>query len=422
MTLPKLPAVAAVATLALLAPGQRAGAQSASEMETRLEAGALTSKTEALPLSAFALTPAIRYATSRFTLRARGSAWLGDQSWQLGDAAVGAEVYTPLMHGVRAELLVGADRQFHDPALQDNQWDAQGRLHWMNDRGGVWLGSGVSRPLRVAATSTINVSSGGVWGQAGPTTLRGTVTSFYFTKAIDTNTVERRPRRQCEAAAPVAAFGISPEAPEAPAPTPAAATCSYSSRLTDVEGTIQWQHRLIELTLRAGHRFGPMVDIAPESQRWASLRAAYWITSQVAAVAGGGREPSHPTEGLPARNYASLGLMLAYWPIPRQTILVASPASLVRAFELRPAGIALQRLTARIGGVETVEIMGDFTDWAPVALTRRGRDQWELLLPMSPGVHQINMRIDGGEWIAPPGIPSIKDGFSGEVGILVIRD
>src|SRR5256885_2228117 len=82
---------------------------------------------------------------------------------------------------------------------------------------------------------------------------------------------------------------------------------------------------------------------------------------------------------------------------------------------------AVQRLTARIGGVETVEIMGDFTDWAPIPLIRRGRDLWELLVPLNPGVHQINLRIDGGQWIAPPGVPTLKDGFNGEVGVLVVR-
>jgi hypothetical protein len=391
-------------------------------METRLEAGAVTSRTSAVPLSAFALTPALRYATNRFAVRARGSAWIGEQSWRLGDAAVSAEVFTPLVNRVRAELLVGADRMFYDQSLSDNQLDAEARLHYMAEKGGVWLGSGVSRPLRVAAASTINVSSGGAWTKLGPTTLRGTVTSFYFTKIVDTTTFERRGGGSVVCASAPAVKTPFPEDVLPSFNDGPSTGCSYSSRLTDIEGSVQWQHQSVEVTMRGGHRFGPSVDIEPERPRWGAVQVAYWITSQVAAVAGGGREPSQPSRGLPARDYTSLGIMLAYWPIPRQTVLVESPATLVRAFELRPAGIALQRLTARIGGVETVEIMGDFTDWAPVPLTRRGRDHWELLIPMSPGVHQINLRIDGGKWIAPPGIPSAKDGFNGHVGVLVIRN
>ena len=40
---------------------------------------------------------------------------------------------------------------------------------------------------------------------------------------------------------------------------------------------------------------------------------------------------------------------------------------------------------------------------------------------MAAGIHQINLRIDGGQWIAPPGMPTMKDGFNGEVGVLVIK-
>ncbi|MEX2178252.1 MAG: glycogen-binding domain-containing protein [Gemmatimonadaceae bacterium] len=412
MHLPKLPAAAAVAaTLALLFPGQRARAQNASEMEVRLEAGAATnSPPGTVPFRALALTPSIRYATNRFTVRARGAAWHDNNQWHLGDASASAQVFAPLRYGVRAELSAGASHLFHDYALQSDQVDAEARLHWMQEKGGIWLGSGVTRPLRVGAVSSVNVSSGGIWTSVGPTTLRGSVTSFFFTK-LDTTTQTNRP--ECARNA----FDNT-TFPEDAASTDG---CRHSSRLTDVEGSFQWRQRLLELTFRGGHRFGDSLDIEPRSERWASMQAAVWITSQVAAVAGGGTEPAQPARGFPARRFASLGLMLAYWPIPRQAVLVTTPASLIRAFELRPAGTALQRLTARIGGVETVEIMGDFTDWTPVPLLRQGRDQWELLIPMSPGVHQINLRIDGGLWIAPPGIPSIKDGFNGEVGVLVIK-
>ena len=40
---------------------------------------------------------------------------------------------------------------------------------------------------------------------------------------------------------------------------------------------------------------------------------------------------------------------------------------------------------------------------------------------MKQGVHQINMRIDGGQWIAPPGMPTRKDEFNGDVGLVVVK-
>ena len=418
-------ATAVAATLAMLTTGEHAVAQSASgnELETRLEFGALSStRSGTIPMNAFAVTPGIRFANRRLTASARGAAWLGQDSWQLGNSAAAVEAHTPLLHGVRAEVLANASRLFHDPSVQNDQVDAEGRLHYMSQRGGVWLGSGIARPLRVAAVSNVNVSSGGAWTRLGSATLRGSVTSFFFTKVSPVPDSVENSGASC----PSHLVAATPPGPAIVAPassdqTTVTSGCRYQSRLTDLEGTVHWEHRLMELTVRGGQRFGDRLDVTSESRQWASAQAAIWISSQLAAVAGGGREPAQPTRGLPARSYASLGLMLAYWPIPRGIVPVETPASLVHAFELRPAGTALQRLTARIGGVESVEIMGDFTDWTPVPLIRRGRDLWELLIPLNPGVHQINLRIDGGQWIAPPGVPTIKDGFNGEVGVLVVR-
>lgn len=335
---PRFNATAVAVSLALLTTGEYAVAQSTSEVESRLEAGAImSSRSGALPLSAFALTPGIRYSDSRFTASARGSAWLGSSSVQLGDAAAGLEAYTPLLYGVRAEVLANASRLFFDPSLQNDQVDAEGRLHLMRQRGGVWLGSGVARPLRVAAVSNVNVSSGGIWTKLGTTTLRGSVTSFLFTKMTprdDTGSVDNPPCPRL--AAPVEAASGPPSGSLSTIGT----GCSHQSRLTDVETSVRYEHKLMELTVRAGQRFGDSFDVSPESRQWASMQAAIWITRQLAAVAGGGREPAQPTRGLPARSFGNLGVMLAYWPIPRGIIPVETPASLVQAFELRPAGVA----------------------------------------------------------------------------------
>ena len=411
-------AAALAVSLALLTTGEHAVAQNASELETRLETGAITSmRVGTLPFHAFALTPGFRYADRHLAVRATGSAWLQDQRWEMGNSTAAFEAYTPLLHNVRAEVFANADRAFIYPALQNDQLDAHGRIHYMRQRGGVWLGSGVARPLRVSAVSNVNVNSGGIWTKLGTTTLRGSVTSFFFTKLSTPDTVEERIPCTALDARPM------PSGDEGVSTLQSNATtgCRYQTRLTDLEGSVQWEHRLLEVTLRGGQRFGNSFDVTPESRQWGSGQIAFWVSPKVAAVAGGGREPAQPTRGLPARSFGSLGLMLAYWPIPRNVVPVESPASLVSAFELRPAGTAVQRVTARIGGVETVEIMGDFSDWMPLPLIRRGRDLWELLVPMGPGVHQINLRIDGGKWIAPPGMPSMKDGFNGEVGVLVIK-
>jgi hypothetical protein len=416
---PKQHATAIAVSLALLTTGEHAIAQTAPEMESRLEIGAAnTSRAGGLSLTNMALTPALRYTDRRLSAAVIGTALVGPSAWQLGNATASFEAYTPLLYGIRAEIRADANRAFFEQSVQNDQVNAEGRLHFMRQRGGVWLGSGVARPLRVTAVSNVNVSSGGIWTRLGTTTLRGSVTSFFFTKAWDTDSVDEKSLPCARLASPPATVSTGLMVASAIA---SATGCRYQSRLTDLETSVRYDHRLGEITVRGGQRFGVGYDVTPDSRRWASAQIAIWMSNQVAAVAGGGTEPGQPTRGLPARKYASLGLMLAYWPIPRGIVPVETPASLVRAFELRPAGSAVQRITARIGGVETVEIMGDFTDWAPTPLIRRGRDQWELLVPMTPGLHQINLRIDGGQWIAPPGMPSMKDGFNGEVGVLVIK-
>lgn len=425
MTVPKQHAAAIAVSLALCTTGEHAIAQTAPEMEVRLQAGSLSStRPGSVPLDAMAVTPGIRYADSRMSVSARASAWINGQEWQLGTSDFEFTAYSPLLYGIRAEVTANANRVFFDPAMQNDQIDAGGRLHFMRQRGGVWLGSGVARPLRAATVSNVNVSSGGAWTRMGPATLRGSVTSFFFTKVFGPDTASEEPVG-C-AARQMSPTSATPSAPTAAliatsSMTASSVPCTHESRLTDLEASLRWEHRLLEVTVRGGHRFGDSFDATPESRQWASAQVAVWLSSQVAAVAGGGREPAQPTRGLPARSFGSLGLMLAYWPIPRGVVPVETPASLVQAFELRPAGTEVQRITARIGGVESVEVMGDFSDWEPLPLIRRGRDTWELLVPMSSGVHQINMRIDRGDWIAPPGMPARKDGFSGEVGIVVVR-
>lgn len=420
MTDRKLQATAFAVSLAMLTTGEHAVAQSTSEMEARVEVGSvMSSRIGMIPLNAFAVTPGIRYASERLTISGQGSAWQSGSRWQLGDASAGVEAYTPLLYGVRAEVIANASRLFFDPSSQNDQVDAEGRLHFMRNRFGFWLGSGVARPLRVAAVQIVNVSSGGMWTKFGPATVRGSVTSFFFTKATSPDSTQPvESSAPCPAPASVETISSSVRTLSS---TATAGGCRHQSRLTDLEASVRWEHRLVEVTMRGGQRFGDSFDVTPESRQWASGQAAVWLTNKLAAVAGGGREPAQPTRGLPARSFASLGMMLAYWPIPRGVVPVETPLSLVKAFEVRAAGTSLQRFTARIGGVETVEIMGDFTGWDPVQLIRRGRDHWELLFPVASGIHQINLRIDGGLWIAPPGVPTVKDGFNGEVGILVIN-
>jgi hypothetical protein len=66
-------------------------------------------------------------------------------------------------------------------------------------------------------------------------------------------------------------------------------------------------------------------------------------------------------------------------------------------------------------------MMADFTDWLAVPLEPTSADQWQLVLAVSPGVHRVNLRVDGAEWTVPPGLTAVKDEFGGAVGLLVVQ-
>jgi hypothetical protein len=89
----------------------------------------------------------------------------------------------------------------------------------------------------------------------------------------------------------------------------------------------------------------------------------------------------------------------------------------LRAIRLRSGDCALRVRALR---VRSVEIAGDMTDWAPVRLSRAARFEWEVRLPMRPGVYRVRMRLDDGDWGPPDGLPTAIDLEGQAVGMLVV--
>ena len=413
MTEPKATIVALL--LVLLAP-LGASAQIAS----KLEAGTLMTQQDGeLPLSTFSVSPGIRVDLPYLALSARGSAWLTGQQWQIADGTISGNLVTPVRMHLRGEIYGNASRAFYDQSLQNDQVDAQARLHMLfAQRGGIWVGGGVARPWRVAVVSQVDVTGGGAWTRVGPTTLSGTYTNFFFTKVAATRDSNGTPIACATHNEPLPLGGASSHSSVSSSAT--STDCRRQSRFSDVEGSVNWAKGFMELSAQAGTRIGDSYDVTPDSRRWAAGSAVLWITDRVAAVLGGGRVPANPSRGLPARNFANVGLMLSVSSIPRIRVPVAARVAAVRMFEVRSVANGAQKITVRIGGVETVEVMGDFSDWTPLVLMRRGRDLWDITLPVEAGIHEINLRVDGGAWIAPPGLPTRKDAFNGEVGLLMV--
>ncbi|OYV72465.1 MAG: hypothetical protein B7Z72_04710, partial [Gemmatimonadetes bacterium 21-71-4] len=278
--------------LVLLIPQHEASAQIVS----RLEAGGLMSSTPGfLPASAISLTPDVRYDGQVLKVSARGSAWINGQSWQLADGQVSASVTTPTQHHLSAQLIANASRAYYDEINQNEQIDAEARVHLVfSQKGGLWLETGVARPWRVAVVSAVDVAGAGAWTQLGGATLTGTYTNFAFTK--------------------IASSKDSTGAAQACSTQTDNNSCLRQSHFSDVQGTVHWEKSFFEINAQTGYRFGDNNDVTPDSRRWASASAVVWLSSDMAVVVGGGRQPANPARGLPARNYANLGVMLAAWP------------------------------------------------------------------------------------------------------------
>jgi 1,4-alpha-glucan branching enzyme len=96
---------------------------------------------------------------------------------------------------------------------------------------------------------------------------------------------------------------------------------------------------------------------------------------------------------------------------------------------VRPTAAAFQveedrgarRLRVRVPNARSVELAGDFTNWQPIALRQGDTDEWEVTLPIAPGVHRVAIRVDGDSWTTPPGVAAVADEFQGTVGVIVVR-
>ncbi len=162
--------------------------------------------------------------------------------------------------------------------------------------------------------------------------------------------------------------------------------------------------------------------------------AIYSFSPAAALVLSGGRYPTDVVSGSIAGRYVSLAVRLGKTTISRRvkpalstaphlggSDPVGTPATDIRlTIQKQPGDDVRLRLYAPTA--QTLEISGDFTDWQPVPLSRNpgNADLWEATLHMTSGMHRINVRRDGGAWVAPGGTTRSTDDFDGEVGVFTI--
>lgn len=201
-----------------------------------------------------------------------------------------------------------------------------------------------------------------------------------------------------------------------PRPEPSVARAVQSRHYMDAELGAEWRPGRLTLELVGGARLG---DTASVAELWGSAAAAYSLREGIALTAVAGVMPARIERGLGRAPFGRIGLRFG---LPAGTDRApAVPAVPAPSLVARDVGGGYALLRARVPGAQRVEIKGDFTDWKPVELAAVGAGTWEARLRVAPGVYRVNLRVDSGPWIAPPGLPSVVDEFDGVAGILVVE-
>ncbi len=328
-------------------------------------------------LTAWSLAPSLRLDTRAASVLGGASYSTfstGGWSAQLSGAASGFTSSTALLRG---EFGASGAGRFFPGGDQTGELFGFGRLHVTSGGKGIWAGVGLGHSW--LADSSRGVVSGdfGAWLQRGSVQVVATGTPTWV----------------------------------------------RDSAWTDAALSVRWAQGPLQLDLGAGARLR-----AGSTRGWASGVAVLHLTGPLFAVASGGRFLDDPVQGFLTGDYISLGVRLARQPLlPRlpRALLASGPApppeaAALRRFRVRRVDAATVELELEAPAVHTLELLADLTDWKPMAFTPDGKGRWRLRVTAAPGEHRLSVRVDGGSWVAPPGVPFESDDFEGTVGLVVV--
>ena len=205
-----------------------------------------------------------------------------------------------------------------------------------------------------------------------------------------------------------------------------------STHYTDGQLSVTAERGALEWSAVAGGRFGSQIPgFEGAAKSWANLSGVARFRPWAAVIASGGSYPVDPTQGFPGGRFVSLGLRFETSrsrPVERENPAIPAVDSPPPAPEA--AGIVSFVVVHSSAGVtfrvtapaaQSVEVTGDFSGWTPLSLRRSG-NEWIVMLPLKTGTYQMNVRLDNGKWMVPPGMLSLQDEFGGSVGMLVLEE
>ena len=181
-----------------------------------------------------------------------------------------------------------------------------------------------------------------------------------------------------------------------------------------------WRHETgaVSVGVSGGLRF--QSSSGPDTDDWELLDATVWFAPHAAFVVSAGRTLTDFVRGTPRTTWFGASIRFS----PSRHLSLARRArpdnSMPRLVVTR---INAERVAIEItaSNAKRVELMADFTDWQPVLLERaREGAAWRIERAISPGLHRISLRVDGGTWVAPSNLPRADAGAETGVGLLTV--
>jgi hypothetical protein len=197
-----------------------------------------------------------------------------------------------------------------------------------------------------------------------------------------------------------------------------------SIQYVDAVLALDWKRRALELSALAGYRAGDRSPVLGGTNKvWGSASLAFWLTERAALVAAGGTYPVDLTQGFPGGRFFTLALRMrtpARRPEPPPALEAVAAAAQPLSFEVLADSGHTRTLRVNVPGAHSVEVTGDFTNWQALPLQSGSNGWWTVTVQIAPGTYQLNLRVDGGPLLVPPGLASVSDEFGGKVGILQV--
>ena len=317
----------------------------------------------------------------------------------------------PAPLGARLALVGSLGEPARDSTLHSSRFVVGARMSRRVGAWGAWLAADVARPAGADARATSDFTSGG-WRQLGSALLTVSLTS----RAGAARSSYLRTRTIAGPDSVWDSAGVTLRRPRQ-ITSHDTITALAQRRWPEAEGRLLWSGG--RWTLDVAVR-GRLAAAGVPAAMWATADGTWLVSQRLAIVGGVGTAPTGLTPGLSAHRQASLGLRLVRAaPLARSLPVELQPAAV--GFEVQDVGGGAYRLAVRVPRARVVELTGDFTAWKPVALHRASGDWWEVTLPITPGTHQVNVRVNGERWVAPPGATVVDDDFAGVVGVIVVR-